>query len=148
MSISYTTSGITARDRAIFQRIDTGQLQAHTSVFTPTEVLTHPKRTSNARLVQKDIEALGDNQNLSLLDVNAASADSAADLRARYKVRTPDAIQIDTALEAGCEAFLTNDRALRRVKALRVLVLDKLAWVRPGAASETQPLELSMQAHR
>jgi predicted nucleic acid-binding protein len=54
-------------------------------------------------------------------------AERAADLRARYNVRTPDAIQLATALEAGCDAFLTNDLALRRVAELRVLVLGTLA---------------------
>jgi predicted nucleic acid-binding protein len=37
-----------------------------------------------------------------------------------------DALQIAVALEAGCEAFLTNDRTLKRVTELRVLVLDEL----------------------
>ncbi|HEX8180785.1 MAG TPA: hypothetical protein VF525_14645 [Pyrinomonadaceae bacterium] len=38
----------------------------------------------------------------------------------------PDALQIATALQAGCEAFLTNDAARQRVTDLRVLVLDQL----------------------
>ncbi len=38
----------------------------------------------------------------------------------------PDALQVAVALEAGCEAFLTNDAALKRVTALRILVLDEL----------------------
>jgi predicted nucleic acid-binding protein len=41
-------------------------------------------------------------------------------------LRTPDALQIATALEAGCEAFLSNDAGLRRVTELRVLILDDL----------------------
>jgi DNA adenine methylase len=36
----------------------------------------------------------------------------------------PAALQIATALQAGCEAFLTNDAARQRVTDLRVLVLD------------------------
>jgi predicted nucleic acid-binding protein len=41
-------------------------------------------------------------------------------------LRLPDALQIAVALEAGCEAFLTNDLTLKRVVELRVLVLDDL----------------------
>lgn len=58
--------------------------------------------------------------------VDAAIAERAAALRARYTLRTPDALQIATALHAGCQGFLTNDTALRRVTDLRVLVLHEL----------------------
>ena len=50
----------------------------------------------------------------------------AAGFRARYHLLLPDALQIAVALEAGCEAFLTNDLTLKRVTDLRVLVLDEL----------------------
>ena len=110
----------------IFRRIDVGQWQAYTSVLTLTEILTHPRRTGNVRLENGYLDVLGDSANFMLLDVDAAIADVAADLRARHNLRTPDAIQLATALAAGCEAFLTNDYGLRRVDALRVLVLDDL----------------------
>ncbi len=64
--------------------------------------------------------------NFYMLPVNVAIAESAADLRARYNLRAPDAIQIAAALSAGCEAFLTNDAALKRVTELQVLILDEL----------------------
>ncbi len=41
-------------------------------------------------------------------------------------VRTPDALQVATALAAGCAALLTNDARLQRVTELRVLVLDEI----------------------
>jgi predicted nucleic acid-binding protein len=45
-------------------------------------------------------------------------------LRARYNLRTPDALQVATALVRRCEAFLTNDARLKRVTEIRVLTLD------------------------
>ena len=54
------------------------------------------------------------------------TAQRAAELRAAYRLLTPDALQLTVALEAGCEALLTNDRTLKRVTELRVLVLDEL----------------------
>jgi predicted nucleic acid-binding protein len=47
-------------------------------------------------------------------------------LRARYNLRTPDALQISAALETSCQAFLTNDTQLKRVTELRMLILDEL----------------------
>ncbi|MBK9715381.1 MAG: PIN domain-containing protein [Kouleothrix sp.] len=58
--------------------------------------------------------------------IDAVVADQAAELRASYGLRTPDALQIAAALAAGCTAFLTNDARLQRVTELRVLVLDEL----------------------
>lgn len=112
--------------REIFRRIDGGQLTGRSSIITLTEALTVPKRIGDATLERGYRLMLFESRNLQLLDVNANIADSAADLRAQHNLRTPDAIQIATALAAGCEVFLTNDRDLRRVDALRILVLDEL----------------------
>ena len=57
------------------------------------------------------------------MPVDAGVGDRAADLRSRYKVKLPDALQIATALETKCEAFLTNDAALHSITDLRIIVL-------------------------
>jgi predicted nucleic acid-binding protein len=41
-------------------------------------------------------------------------------------LRTPDAILIATAIMAGCDAFLTNDKRLKQVTEIKVLVLEDL----------------------
>lgn len=60
------------------------------------------------------------------IPIEAAAARRAAELRAKYQIRTPDALQVAAALTAGCDAFLTNDAKLQRVTELRVLTLDQL----------------------
>ncbi len=62
----------------------------------------------------------------TLVTIDASVAETAAILRAKYRLRTPDALQISAALTTGCQAFLTNDKDLRRVTELRVLVIDEL----------------------
>jgi predicted nucleic acid-binding protein len=59
-----------------------------------------------------------------LLAIDSAVAERAADMRALYNLRTPDALQVAAALTVGCDAFLTNDRAIARLADLRVLVLS------------------------
>ena len=61
-----------------------------------------------------------------LIPVTLPIAESAADLRARYNLRTPDALHVASALSSGCDAFLTNDAGLKRVQELPILVLDEL----------------------
>lgn len=50
----------------------------------------------------------------------------AAKLRATYNLTLPDALQVSVAITAGCQAFLTNDVRLKRVKELQILVLDEM----------------------
>lgn len=53
-------------------------------------------------------------------------AQKAAEIRAAYGLRTPDAIQFATALQAGVTYFLTNDRGLRKFTEINVLVVNDL----------------------
>lgn len=112
--------------RAVLRLVDAGSIMAHTSVITLTEVLTKPLRLSNSLLADEYRQRLIYGRNLKLWPIDPAIAELAADLRARYRLRTPDALQIATALAADCEAFLANDGGLRRVTELRVLILDEL----------------------
>ncbi len=56
--------------------------------------------------------------------IDVAMASQAALLRSRYRIKTPDALQLACAMASGCQAFLTNDLRLRPVKEIPVLVLD------------------------
>ena len=110
----------------IFRRIAGGVPDGLCSVITLTEVLVHPLRQGNRQLAQEYTNLLLASPHFFTVPIDATTANSAADLRARYNLRTPDAIQIAAALEHGCDAFLTNDTTLARVTELRVLILDQL----------------------
>jgi predicted nucleic acid-binding protein len=63
---------------------------------------------------------------VKLIPVDITVAARAADLRAKYSLRTPDALPVVSGLATGCDAFLTNDLDLKRVQETRILVLDEL----------------------
>ena len=111
---------------SLFQRIAAGRPKAVVSSLILTEVLVHPLRRGAAELEVEYRDLLTRSANLELLPVGVAIAQRAAQLRARYGIRTPDALHIATALEAGCQAFLTNDSRLRQVGELRVLLLSEI----------------------
>jgi predicted nucleic acid-binding protein len=112
--------------RAIIQRIDQGRIAAVSSVVTLTEVLTMPIRLSNQHLENEYRDLLTHSKNFVLQPIDSTIAEVAAGLRARYHLRTPDALQIAAALATGCQAFLTNDTHIKRVHDIRVIVLDDL----------------------
>ena len=66
------------------------------------------------------------NSNLDVVTVDVQVAQAAAELRAKSGVRLPDAIQVAAAMVTKCEAFVTNDRSLKQITAIQVLVLDDL----------------------
>ena len=101
-----------AKMDAIIEAIEDRPIEAFSSVITLTEVLTHPSKLGNARLAQKYRDILLHSGGFRLLPVTSRIAESAADLRARYNLRTPDALHVAAGIDARCDAFLTNDTGI------------------------------------
>ena len=101
-----------------------------TSIVTAVEVLTFCQTPDRADLAAMYRLYLSSAKRIRVLDVNWPIAEKAASLRARYSLRTPDAIQVATAITAGAELFITNDRKLARISEIGVLVFDD--WEKDG----------------
>ncbi|MEH2089304.1 type II toxin-antitoxin system VapC family toxin [Nostoc sp.] len=111
---------------AFFEAMFRGEFSVVTSVLTITEVLVYPLRQGNTGLAQQYREILFNSQGLTAIEVFPDIAENAAQLRADYNLRTPDAIQMATAIRGGASFFLTNDARLPSLPALSVLVFDTL----------------------
>ena len=112
--------------RAFFQAVDQGELTTVTSVITLAEVLVYPLRMGYTELVWRYRDVLLHSSGVATLPVSPHVAEEAAQLRADYGLRTPDAIQIATAISVGARTFLTNDKRLAKVSELQMLILDDL----------------------
>jgi|Deesub1362B_J571_1020462.scaffolds.fasta_scaffold18138_2 predicted nucleic acid-binding protein len=110
----------------IFELIDGGECEGVTSVITLLEVLVLPYRLERQDLVDKYSQILLNSKNLHIYPVYSEIAVEAAKLRAKYGIRTPDAIQIATCLYAGAHIFITNDKKLKKVQEVEVAVLSEL----------------------
>jgi predicted nucleic acid-binding protein len=95
-----------------------------------TEVLVHPYRLRNDSLVNRYYGLLLTYPNLQWIAPDVAIADLAARLRAGYRLRTPDALQLATAIRGEATAFLTNDSELKRVTEIEIAILANL-WQLP-----------------
>jgi predicted nucleic acid-binding protein len=109
-----------------FEAMDRGDFTVVTSTVTLLEVLVHPLRKNDIALASEYREILL-NSKLMSVEVSSTIAEQAARLRAIYNIRTPDAIQMSAALNAGATYFLTNDIRLSDVTEIEVLFLDSLA---------------------
>jgi predicted nucleic acid-binding protein len=101
-------------------------VKAVTSALTLHEVLTGARKAGDDRLFSLYRDLIGTFPNLHLIPFDARIAEISSDLRARYDLPTPDAIQVATALQQGAETFVTNDARLKRIRELRVTLPRKV----------------------
>ena len=107
----------------LMEEIARREIAAVTSVLALLEAQTGALRKGDEVLARRYAEAFTNLEGVFLADVTISVAARAARLRAAHRIRTPDAIHIATALEAGASAFVTMDRRLARVREIPVRVL-------------------------
>ncbi|NES20156.1 MAG: type II toxin-antitoxin system VapC family toxin [Symploca sp. SIO3E6] len=113
---------------AFFLAFERGHFQIITSTVTLLEVLVQPLRTGNLSLASQYRDILLNQNRLSVVSVSPEIAELSAQLRADYALRTPDSIQLATAINEGAASFLTNARRLAAIPHLEILVLDQLLY--------------------
>jgi len=110
--------------RPLFTEIDAGKIDAVTSTITLLEVLVLPFKTGNESLAEEYREILLHAEGLTTYEIVHAVSELSSKLRAKYAIRTPDAIQIAVGIKYGADTFLTNDSDLKKVKGIRVVILE------------------------
>jgi predicted nucleic acid-binding protein len=119
-------SGYVDLVRSVMRSIDSASIVGVASILVLAEVLVIPIKSNDSVLIARYETVLSKSRQFKLKVVNARIAHRAAVLHAQYGLKTPDALHLATAIETGCDAFLTNDLALKRITEIRVLVLDEL----------------------
>ena len=86
--------------------IETTPLAAFSAELALTEVMVQPLQTGNQQHAQEYRDILVTSGAYTLVSITAPFAESAADLRARYNPRTPDALP-SQASNGECKWMLT-----------------------------------------
>jgi predicted nucleic acid-binding protein len=111
--------------KEIFSSMQEGRWQAVTSTITLLEVTVPAWRQSQESIARQYETLLINFPNLMVLDINREVARLAAQLRAVYHLRTPDALQVAASQIGGATVLITNDRNLKRLeKAIDVVILS------------------------
>lgn len=110
----------------IFENNDKGLFNFITSSLTLLEVLVKPIRDGKQDLVNRYQSALTGAAGINIYDLNINICLEAANLRARFNFRTPDALQIATAKTYGADYFFTNDSRLKAITEIQVVTLADL----------------------
>lgn len=112
----------------ILRGVQNGRWAAITSVLTLMELTVRPWQLNRAAVARAYEALLIHYPNLSVADVTLSVARQAAQLRARYRLRPADALQVATALTLGATVFVSNGRAfMRLLPLLDIIILDDFA---------------------
>ena len=113
--------------QTLFTGVQAGRWAAITSTITLMELTVRPWQIGRPAVAREYETLLVHFPHLTILDVTRDVARRAAQLRAEYRLRPADALQIGTAIIHGATAFVSNDRALLRVApALEIVMLEQL----------------------
>jgi predicted nucleic acid-binding protein len=102
----------------LFEAAAEGRLSIVISTITIAEVLTGPCKAGQTALAHRYEKALCEYE---VVGVSVTVATLAARLRARYRLRLPDAMQLAAALDCGAGAFVTHDWDFSGVDAIPIL---------------------------
>lgn len=110
----------------LFALNDEGGFKFITSSVTLLEVLVKPLKDGENKIVEQYKTILTNAAGIDIFEITTAISIKAAGLRAKYNMRTPDALQIATAIEWHADYFLTNDHRLKSVVEIKVITLSAL----------------------
>jgi predicted nucleic acid-binding protein len=121
----------------IFEAIADGQLRAVTSSLSLLETLVIPLRAGNEVLARQYERFLTRSEGVLLVPIDLGFLRATAHVRATTPLKAPDALQITSALSAGCQSFLTNDHRIPSLPGLRVFQLER--YLEPAGNTSVNP---------
>ena len=96
------------------------------SAITNAEYLVFPYRNQDFLKIM-EFERFKSILDIKMIPANEAITKRAAEIRAKYEgIRGMDSIHLATAIACGCDVFLTNDKQLKQVQEVNVLLADNL----------------------
>ena len=112
--------------RPIFAAANRGECRLVTSAVTLLEVLIVPYRLRKPDVAVAYEDLLMRSRGVEMIDIDTGQLRVAAELRANFGLKTPDALQIAAALTTGCSSFITNDKRLPEIPGLSIVQLSQL----------------------
>lgn len=107
----------------LFEMVENGAVRGVTSVVTMMEILVKPKQEKNEQAIEEYKFTLQTFPNLKIKHIDFDVAEKAAELRAVYGIKPPNALQIAASLDEGAKAFVTNDEKLKQVEEIEIIVM-------------------------
>ena len=123
--VIFYVQGIAGLEQKAASIIESSNNEIYASDLTQLEALVFPVRNNDQRLI-RIFEEFFQNQVHEMWQFNSDVFRTATEIRARYNIRTADALHLAVAEINKCELFLTNDLQLRRYPLLNIQIVEQL----------------------
>jgi len=110
----------------VIKRLEAGRFRGVASELTLLELTVRPLQIGRQDVADEYELLLDHFPNLELAPVTREILLLAAGLRARHRLRTPDAIQVATAIQWGATLAITNDEAWRTLPMIETIIISDL----------------------
>ena len=101
------------RAKAIFEAIEQGKCRGYASDLVLAELMVKPLREGKPDLAEEYASELPDFPNLTFISPTRDIIISAAKLRSKTNLKLIDALHLATAIDTGCQVFITNDAGMQ-----------------------------------
>lgn len=126
----YLLEGFSAYRTALFDIRDAivaGETEIVTSELTLCELLVPLFRAGRSDLVLLYRQFVEESGAFRLCPTTRETYVRGSLYRAEFGLKTPDAVHVATAVEAGCDLLLSNDRTMRTPKTIEIVRLSQFA---------------------
>lgn len=106
------------RFQPLFEEHENGRVRFAVTTITIVEVLTGPLSAGDESLVRRYRNIL---ESWQVVALDGEIAESAARVRAAFRLKLADAVQVASALAVNADALVTHDRDFTSVQSLRVI---------------------------
>ncbi len=110
----------------VIEQLEDGRFRGIASELTLMELMVRPLQLGRQDAADDYETLLSYFPNLDLVPLSRAILVEAAALRARYRLRSPDAIQLATAFVSDATLAVTNDDAWKPISGIETLMLSDL----------------------
>jgi predicted nucleic acid-binding protein len=97
-----------------------------TSDLTLCEVLVIPFKLNNEIMIAQYRNFIEQSGAIGLRSITRATYVQAAVFRAQFGLKTPDAVHVSSAVETGCNIFLTNDKPIKVPESIKIVLLKDM----------------------
>jgi len=105
----------------IFELAEKNRLKIISSIISPIEILTGYEKAKDFNARSNFIQMMNLFPNIEIYNLASNLVDQIVNLRVKYNLKTPDAIELATAIENKAEVFITNDKKLKKIKEIKII---------------------------
>lgn len=111
----------------LVQEAENGTFAGLITPVSAGEILVKPLQNRRADIAERYRMALGNLVNIAVCPLDGDVGFMAGALRAKYNLPLPDVLQAAMALKETPATLITNDKALKKIVEVNVILLDDLA---------------------